>query len=179
MRHMNETRHALIEDFGNGYVKFGHSELMGRIVGLLLCSAEAMTVDEMSERLEVSKSPVNQIARRLEELNLIRRVWIKGDRRHFYQIADDVFLQAGVNLSRLFEENLRIAEKHLRELFKKYATANKEEKGKLRPLCERLIVMREFHMREIESYRRLIEEWKIDKKNLPTVEEYVKKMSKE
>jgi len=176
---MDETRHALIEDFGNGYVKFGHSELMGRIVGLLLCSEEAMTVDDISERLEVSKSPVNQIARRLEELNLIRRVWVKGDRRHFYQIADDVFLQAGANLSRLFEENLRIAEKYLRGLVKKYATANKEEKNKLRPLIERMIMMREFHWREVESYRRFIDEWKIAKKNLPAFEEYAKKLSKE
>jgi len=176
---MDETRHALIEDFGNGYVKFGHSELMGRIVGLLLCFEEAMTVDDISERLEVSKSPVNQIARRLEELSLIRRVWVKGDRRHFYQIADDVFLQAGMNLSRLFEENLRIAEKYLRGLAKKYAAANKEERAKLRPLIERMSMMREFHLREIESYRRFIDEWKIAKKNLPAFEEYAKKLSKE
>lgn len=175
---MNETRHALIEDFGNGYVKFGHSELMGRVVGLLLCSDEPMTADEMSERLQTSKSPVNQIARRLEELALIRRVWVKGDRKHYYQIADDVFLQAGSNLSRLFEENLRIAEKHLRDLLKKYATTNKEEKNKLRPFCERLIVMREFHLREIESYRRFIEEWKSAKKDLPKVEDYLKKIEK-
>jgi DNA-binding transcriptional regulator GbsR (MarR family) len=176
---MDETRHALIEDFGNGYVRFGHSELMGRIVGLLLCSEEAMTVDDISERLEVSKSPVNQIARRLEELNLIRRVWVRGDRKHYYQIADDVFLQAGMNLSRLFEENLRIAEKYLRDLAKKYAAANKEEKAKLRNLLERIMMMREFHQREIESYRRFIDEWKTAKKNPPALEEFVKKFSKE
>jgi len=176
---MDETRHALIEDFGTGYVKFGHSELMGRVVGLLLFSEEPMTADEMSERLETSKSPVNQIARRLEELSLIRRVWVKGDRKHYYQIADDVFLQAGANLSRLFEENLRIAEKHLRGLVKKYAAANKDEKNKLRPLLERIILMREFHQREVESYRRFIEEWKSAKKDLPKVEEYVRKMNKE
>jgi len=176
---MDETRHALIEDFGNGYVKFGHSELMGRVVGLLLFSEEPLTADEMSERLETSKSPVNQIARRLEELNLIRRVWVKGDRKHYYRIADDVFLQAGVNLSRLFEENLQIAEKHLRGLMKKYAAANKEEKNKLRPLLERLLLMREFHQREVEAYRRFIETWKSAKKTLPPVEEFIKTAKKE
>jgi DNA-binding transcriptional regulator GbsR (MarR family) len=176
---MEELRHALIEDFGNGYVKFGHSELMGRIIGLLLCADEPMTADEMSEQLEVSKSPVNQIARRLEELSLIRRVWVKGDRKHYYQIAEDVFLQAGTNLSYLFEENLLIAERHLRELAKKYAVAPKEEKIKLRNLGERLVMMREFHLREIDSYHRFIEEWKIAKKDLPAVEEYIKRMSKE
>lgn len=176
---MDETRHALIEDFGNGYVKFGHSELMGRVVGLLLFSDEPLTADEMSERLETSKSPVNQIARRLEELNLIRRVWVKGDRKHYYRIADDVFLQAGVNLSRLFEENLQIAEKHLRGLVKKYTAANKDEKNKLRPHLERLFLMREFHQREVESYRRFIEEWKSAKKTLPPVEEFIKTVKKE
>jgi len=176
---MEEIRHALIEDFGNGYVKFGHSELMGRIIGLLLCAEKPMTADEMSERLKVSKSPVNQIARRLEELSLIRRVWVKGDRKHYYQIAEDVFLQAGTNLSYLFEENLLIAERHLRVLAKKYAAAHKEEKIKLRNLGERLVMMREFHLREIDSYHRFIEEWKIAKKDLPAVEEYIKRMSKE
>jgi DNA-binding transcriptional regulator GbsR (MarR family) len=176
---MDEMRHALIEDFGNGYVKFGHSELMGRIVGLLICSEAPLTVDEISEQLQVSKSPVNQIARRLEELSLIRRVWVKGDRKHYYQIADDVFLQAGANLSRLFEENLQIAERHRRTALKKFAAAGREEKAKLRAFCERLINMHEFHLREIESYRRFIEDWKAAKAELPSVEECVKKMSKE
>ncbi|MFQ6113187.1 MAG: GbsR/MarR family transcriptional regulator [bacterium] len=174
---MYEIQHALIEDFGSAYVKFGYSELMGRVVGLLICQDEPLTIDHICEVLDVTKSPINQICRRLEELNLIRRVRVKGERKYHYQIAQNVFLQAGINVSRLYEDNIQLAENHLHALLKQYSVAStEEEKKKLRIVCERLIRMREFHLRLIESYNRFINEWKIAKSDLPSVEEYVTKM---
>lgn len=176
---MDEIQQAIIEDFGSGYVKFGHSELMGRVVGLLICEVDPMSIDDVCEALDVSKTPVNQICRRLEELNLIRRIRVKGERKYHYQIASDVFLQAGINLSRLYEDNLQVAENHLHPLLQKYAEADGEEKSKLRIACERLIQMREFHLRLIQAYQRFINDWRAAKIDLPTVEDYAEKMGME
>lgn len=173
---MDKIQRALIEDFGSGYVKFGHSELMGRVVGLLICEVQPLSVDQICETLHVTKTPVNQICRRLEERNLIRRVRIRGERKYHYQIAPNLFLQAGINVSRLYEENLQIADYHLEVFLKKYAMAPDADKSKLKIICERLISMREFNLRLIDSYKRFINEWKIAKTELPTVEEYVTKM---
>ncbi len=170
---MNELRHAVIEDFGNGYASFGHSELMGRIVGLLLCSPRPLAVDHIAEELNVSKSPVNQICRRLEEINLIRKVWLKGERKYHYQIVEDVFLQASINLSRLNEGNLRMAERHLQAVAKMLPQAGDEEKAELRVIGQRLIEMREFYRRLIDSYRRFIDEWRASRSVLPSLDEFL------
>ena len=172
---MDEIRQAIINDFGRGYVKFGHSELLGRVVGLLICAAEPLTEEQISQELQVSKSPINQITTRLEELNLVRRVRVKGDRKFYYQISPEVFLQAAFNLSRLFEDNLRVAESHLEPLLKKFSQAGKHEKAKLKVVCERLIAMREFHLRETAAYKKFLDEWQAAKTQLPTVEEYLSK----
>lgn len=171
---MEKLRDDIIEDFGRGYMKFGHSELMGRVVGLLLCVREPISEDQICELLQVSKSPVNQITKRLDQLNLIRRVWVRGDRKHYYQIAGDVFQQASANLMRLYEDNLRVAERHLRVALKKLAQANEEGKAELRLVGERMIAMREFYKRLIQTYQSFIEDWKAAKKNLPRIEDLEK-----
>ncbi len=171
---MDKLHEDIVEDFGNGYVKFGHSELMGRVVGLLLCVREALTEDQICELLHVSKTPVNQITKRLEQLELIRRVWVRGDRKHYYLIADDVFQQASVNLMRLYEDNLRVAERHLRAVLQKLPQADEEEKAELRHVGARMIAMREFYKRLIQTHQSFMEEWKAAKKDLPKIEELEK-----
>ena len=173
---MDDIQNSIVEDFGIGYVKFGHSELMGRLVGLLMCEAGPISIDEICKALKVTKTPVNQICRRLEELKLIRRIRVSGERKYHYQISADVFLQAGVNLSRLFEDNVHMAENNLQPLLSKYLEATGSEKARLKLICERLIVMREFHARELESYKNFIEEWKHEKALLTSVEDYLRKI---
>ncbi|MCI0697743.1 hypothetical protein L0337_37820 [candidate division KSB1 bacterium] len=173
---MDKIRHALIEDFGNGYASFGNSELMGRVVGLLICAGKPVTVDQIAEELEVSKSPVNQICNRLEEIKLIRRAWVKGERKYHYEIVDNVFLQASFNLSRLTEGNLQIAEKNLEAVARKFHTASAAEKEELKVICQRLLEMREFNRTLIESYHRFIEGWRSAREQLPPVEAFLKTM---
>jgi DNA-binding transcriptional regulator GbsR (MarR family) len=170
---MDENRQALTEDFGLGYVRFGHSELLGRVVGFLLGSVEPVSEEQIAEELEVSKSPVNQITRRLEELGLVRRVRIKGDRKYYYVIGEHVFLTAGVNQYRLYEQTLQIANLNLERFLRAYQAADGETKLDLHRVCERLIRMREFHIRMIDSYRRFVDDWRAAENELPTVEQYV------
>jgi DNA-binding transcriptional regulator GbsR (MarR family) len=171
---MNDIRHAIIEDFGNGYASYGNSELMGRVVGLFICASGPLNADQISEYLNVSKSPVNQICNRLDELKLIRKVWVKGERKYHYQAADNIFLQASANLSRLTEGNLHIAGKNLERVAARFRHATEAEKQELRIVCKRLIEMQEFHRRLIDSYRRFIEEWSSIRASLPTVDEILK-----
>lgn len=150
---------------------------MGRTVGLLLCAEEALTVDEIAVRLGVSKSPINQIARRLEELNLVRRIRKPGDRKHYYEISPRVFLQAATNLYRLYEENLRLADRTLGAALGRLGRAKGAEAESLRLLCERVIDMREFHLHLLEAYRRFIDEWNEAELSLPPVDTYAERLS--
>ena len=172
---IDAIRQTLTQDFGLGYVKFGHSELLGRIVGLLIASVGALSEEQIAAELEVSKSPVNQITRRLEEINLVRRVRIKGDRKYYYTITPHVFLQAGVNQYRLYEETLQVANRNLETVLRAYVEAEGEAREELQIVGERLIRMREFHLRMIDSYRHFIDEWRAAENDLPSVDDYIER----
>jgi DNA-binding transcriptional regulator GbsR (MarR family) len=165
-----------MEDIGQSYAKFGHSQLLGRVVGLLLCEDEPLSIDQICESLEVTKTPVNQICKRLEELKLIKRVWVKGDRKHHYQIVPDVFLQAANNQMTLYEENLKMIAKHLHLLLDRYSTSKNENKEHLRIICKRFINMHEFHEQLIKSYNEFIAMWEEERKHLPQIDEYIEKI---
>jgi len=145
------------------------------MVGLLLGSVEALSEEQIAAELEVSKSPVNQITRRLEELNLVRRIRIKGDRKYYYSITPHVFLQAGVNQYRLYEETLQVANRNLETVLRAYVEAEGDDRDALREVGDRLIRMREFHLRMIESYRRFIDEWRAAETDLPSMDAYVER----
>ncbi len=89
---------ALIEDFGKSYADFGQPILRGRIIGLLLGATQPLSLDEIAERLAVSKGPVNINCRQLEEMSFVRRIWVKNDRRDYYQLTDDFFLRNSFRL---------------------------------------------------------------------------------
>lgn len=56
----------------------------GQIYALLFLSDEPLSLDEISEKLGVSKSNVSINVRMLEEYDLVRKVWVKGSRKDYY-----------------------------------------------------------------------------------------------
>ena len=173
---MDRITQSIIEDFGNGYASFGHSDLMGRIVGLLLSVVEPMSIEEIANNLHVSRSPVNQICRRLDDLKLIRKAWVKGARKHHFQISDVVFLQATVNLARMNEGNLEMAENNLALLARVYPELNEQEKEKTKLVFERLLLMRNFYQNLLASYQAFIDEWRVERHQIPSIENFVAEM---
>jgi DNA-binding transcriptional regulator GbsR (MarR family) len=171
---MDDLRNKIIDDIGGGYAKFGHSQLLGRVIGLLICESEPINVDQMCKILHITKSPVNQICRRLEELKLIRKVWVKGKRKYHYEIVPDVYLQAVVNQMSQYEDNLQMINENLKLLLKQYMLDN--ENKKLKIVCQRLIGMREMHLRFTKLLFDFTEEWMKSEENFPSVEEYIEKM---
>ncbi len=63
--------------------------IASRILGLLLLTPGECSLDQMAERLSVSRASVSVDARRLEECGVVERITRKGDRRDYYRIAPD------------------------------------------------------------------------------------------
>jgi len=165
--------YALVEDIGKAYSDVGEPMLKGRLVGLLLTSDQPLCLDEICKRLEVSKGPVSTHARQLEEMGFVRRMWVKNDRKDYYQIADDFFIRSSIRYYTLHQNSFRIAEKYLKILVKKYAKAKPTEREKIRPFLQRVLEMYFFYQRVLEFYKRFIDEWPAVLKTLPTIDEYV------
>ncbi|HVH13521.1 MAG TPA: MarR family transcriptional regulator [Longimicrobium sp.] len=62
----------------------------GRMLGLLLLEPEELSIDEIAERLRVSRASVSTNARQLETWGVVERVSHLGDRRDFYRIAPEL-----------------------------------------------------------------------------------------
>ena len=56
----------------------------GQIYALLFLSEEPLSLDDIGERLGVSKSNISINIRMLEDYNLVRKVWVKGSRKDYY-----------------------------------------------------------------------------------------------
>jgi DNA-binding transcriptional regulator GbsR (MarR family) len=67
----------------------GLPRIAGRILALLLLEEEPSSLDEVVEKLQVSKGSVSTNVRLLERFGIIERVSIPGDRRDYYQIGED------------------------------------------------------------------------------------------
>ena len=62
----------------------------GQIFGLLYLSVEPLSLNHMSSMLGISKGSISVGTRQLASWGAIRKVWIPGDRRDFYEVVEDL-----------------------------------------------------------------------------------------
>ncbi len=86
---LDEVRHGIMDTLGRITSFWGFSKIMGQLYGMLYLSATPMTLDQMAENLEISKGNVSINIRALERWNMVRPVWVKGDRKDYYEAETD------------------------------------------------------------------------------------------
>ena len=85
-----QAQDEFIEVMGRHFEEEGVPRIAGRLFGLLMLGEQPCSLDELAERLQVSKGSVSTNARLLEEWGVATRVTRPGDRRDFYRIAPDL-----------------------------------------------------------------------------------------
>jgi DNA-binding transcriptional regulator GbsR (MarR family) len=92
---MDETlqavRDSMIRGLGQLTDFFGFSPVMGHLYGALLMSPVPLSLDELEEIVGRSKASVSMNMRALERWGMVREVWVKGDRRKFYEAESDLW----------------------------------------------------------------------------------------
>lgn len=153
MANQPELTQQIVADFAEGYSNFGLNPLMGRIVGLLIISEDPQSLDDIVEQLEMSKGPISQICRRLKERGLIEKVWIPGDRKDYYQAADDIFGKAYANQINKMQKNKEIAEKYL-------SKAQSADSSEAKYIRQRMKMMKAFYELMDEYNKKFLDAWK-------------------
>ena len=90
---MEETTTQLVERFGLRFEEDGLPRIAGRMLGLLMVSAEPRSLDELAEELQASKTSASTNARLLERLGTVERTTRPGDRRDYYRVADNLHVR--------------------------------------------------------------------------------------
>ncbi|MCB8976971.1 MAG: hypothetical protein H6657_06035 [Ardenticatenaceae bacterium] len=70
---------------------FGFSEVMGRLYGTLLMNPEALSLDDLADTLQISKGSVSMNMRALERWGMANEVWMRGERKKYYQAESDLW----------------------------------------------------------------------------------------
>lgn len=70
--------------------RFGLNQVMAHLYAILYFSDEPLSLGDMTERLNISKGGASTNIRALERYGAVRRVWIKGSRKDYYEADKDI-----------------------------------------------------------------------------------------
>ncbi|MDZ5474459.1 GbsR/MarR family transcriptional regulator [Bacillus sp. 31A1R] len=86
---LERTRTMVIDAIAQNMNLYGITPSAGRLYGLLFFSDKPLTLDEMKEELGMSKTSMSTSVRSLLDLNMVEKVWVKGERKDLYTIKED------------------------------------------------------------------------------------------
>lgn len=88
---LRDVHDSMLEGLGQLADYFGFSKVMGQLYGTLLLSAKPLSLDDMMDRLSISKASVSMNMRSLEHMGMVRQVWVRGGsgRRKYYESVTD------------------------------------------------------------------------------------------
>src|SRR5438034_10226692 len=107
-RPADQAREVFIEGMGAASATSGVlSQLQGRIFAVLFLQDHPLSLDEIAETLQLSKSNISINIRNLVEWHLVRRVSVPNSRRDHYEAASDFWRVMQEIMERRFRWNIR------------------------------------------------------------------------
>ncbi|WP_077329709.1 choline uptake/conversion transcriptional regulator CudC [Virgibacillus siamensis] len=70
---------------------YGVTPSVGRLYGMMYFKHEPITLDEMKEALSMSKPSMSTSVRKLQDINIVQKVWQKGSRKDSYTAEKNFF----------------------------------------------------------------------------------------
>ena len=108
MEDVDQARAVFIEGMGAASATSGVlSQLQGRIFAVLFLEGHPLSLDDIAEALQLSKSNISINIRALVEWHLVRRVSVPNSRRDHYEAASDFWRVMQEIMERRFRWNIR------------------------------------------------------------------------
>lgn len=137
-----QAQDVFLEKINQICSKFGLNNVMVQLYALLYLN-KTMSLDEMAERLKISKGSVSVNIRALENYGAVRRVWIKGSRRDHYEADTDIYKVIMNRVKSLVQDRFQDIEDMIESSSKALNSANsisnnEEENGVIKLFQQRL-----------------------------------------
>lgn len=87
----DEVRRRFVDAWGAMGALWGINRSVARVHALLMASDGAVSLDEIAERLAISKGNASMSLRELRTFGVVRQVQVPGDRRDWYVSEPDVW----------------------------------------------------------------------------------------
>ncbi|EPY06092.1 transcriptional regulator [Paenibacillus alvei TS-15] len=86
---VEKARNRVIEAIGQNMDLYGMTHSTGHLYGLLFFSDHPMTLDDMKQEMEMSKTSMSTGVRTLVDMKMVHKVWEKGTRKDLYEAEQD------------------------------------------------------------------------------------------
>jgi len=147
--HKNPACRKFIEAAGHATQSLGLGRILGQIFALLYLNPKPLCLDEIALELGVSKASVSITVRQLDRLAAVKRVWVKGDRKDYYEAETEfrAVIRHGLleTLRRKFDtagQQVANVEDSLQQALHE---ADGEERQAIQVIAERLQKAKQFH----------------------------------
>ncbi|MBN8209250.1 GbsR/MarR family transcriptional regulator [Bacillus sp. NTK071] len=86
---LENARERVIESISKNMDIYSVTPSVGRLYGAMFFEENPMTLDEMKDKLQMSKTSMSTGVRTLIDLNMIEKVWRKGERKDLYEVKSN------------------------------------------------------------------------------------------
>jgi DNA-binding transcriptional regulator GbsR (MarR family) len=139
------VRARLVASGGRLAQEFGFNRVAGGVLACLYLTPGEASLDALEQELGLSKAAVSLAAAQLERLGLIHRVRKAGDRKRYYQSADDIGSALRHGILAFARSKMAVLETDLGRAEEALAGLKKEEGTRF--LASRVARMRELNRR--------------------------------
>lgn len=87
---LESVQNKFLESAGRLSDTFGLNGFVAKLYGILYLNAKPFSLDEMAKALGVSKGNVSINIRILENWGAVRKIWVIGSRKDFYEAELDI-----------------------------------------------------------------------------------------
>ncbi len=82
---MDEIKKTVIELFSEIAKIHGLSKSVGEVYAIVFLSNKPLCIDDIMDELGMSKGNVSMNLNKLEKIGFVKKVWIKGERKNYYE----------------------------------------------------------------------------------------------
>jgi len=125
--------------------KFGLNNIMAQLYAVSYLHGRCMSLDEMVKQLKISKGSVSVNIRALERYGAVRKIWIKGSRKDYYEAEPDIVKVIMDRVKSMAQNRLRAIDDMIDSPYHVLSSINhsSEEKEAIKTFKERMDKLRE------------------------------------
>ncbi len=86
---IEKSRQRVIDSIGNNMDLYGITLSIGHLYGNIYFNNGPVTLDDMGEKMGMSKTSMSTGMRTLMDLKMLNKVWEKGSRKDLYEVETD------------------------------------------------------------------------------------------
>lgn len=115
-QHLSSIQQQVVDFFVDGVRVLGMPRSLGEIYGLLFISSKPLSLDDLVQKLGISKGSASQGLRTLKTLGAVREAQNINDRRTYYEPATDLKRLVGGFISEQIRPHLNSGKSKLKQL---------------------------------------------------------------